>query len=144
MPRGYPDYFGQSIWPKFGTMMYGDVFETVDPADSLTVINLSMQGQMYWIYLRLDAPTTPLSFTGKISIDQMIDFPLYETHTDRKGVDGETGRIFKCTFDDSNKSQIVLMLSQPIPFHDTFKLTVTNDMAGDLVVYASYGYYIIT
>lgn len=47
MARGYPDYFGQSIWPKYGTTITANGSEDINHGDEEFITDLTLQGILH-------------------------------------------------------------------------------------------------
>lgn len=143
MAKGYPDYFGQSIWPKYGTMLYDTYDDTVPPGGSDTLIDLIIQGQVAWGSIRLWS-ATELFVQLWLTVDDMIDLYMDDDYFLLTNIPGTMGYPYLCTYNDSGKAWLNLAQSFPIPFHTNYKMRIKNLGANDIVVFANWGYYDIT
>ena len=144
MARGYPDYFGQSIWPKFGTMLHEQYNEYLPGGIRADLLSLSLQGQLSWGTIWIDGIATAPSFDLYLTVDDMVNMRIDENDFLRIGPDGSMGYPWKCSYFKSNGWIIQVSLAFPIPFHDTFKVELDNTGVDDLDVLADFAYYHVT
>lgn len=141
MAKGYPDYFGQSIWPKYGTMFIE--LDSVDTSDASETTVVEKTGPGVWtsyfgVISSLGAATT---FTIRLYVDGVL-LALYPSAS-----------LFTCGYNQgpsqplhvslSRESDFLLhlSLSHDIPFQASFKLTIQRGGAINLTTDYRIGWY---
>ena len=127
MARGYPDYFGQSIWPKYGTPLqsfWAVVF--IAPTVTQEVLRIDAQGVLTsaTFYIQLLGGTTGHNFT--IVIDGEIFAAVTATEL-LDGYDTNNGSCyFEVTYYSVDDQYAIIRLIKDIPFRSYLALSVTN------------------
>lgn len=148
MPRGYPDYFGQSIWPKYGTPI--DVLSSgaaLAPQATEVMFDISSQGILFIVTFGYVATVRNDHHIMTLTIDNV---PMtwgrlhdYETF-DLPYVHKEMLDFITC---NEEKMLYVWGTKKEIPFHTGIKLDCFNANAGGGTTILPYGhaiYYVIT
>jgi len=72
MAKGYPDFFGFSIFPQFGAYQYTDSGAIVVAADTYgTIFDIDSKGKVYTGYLHIQ--TLGLANTASIFVEMTVD-----------------------------------------------------------------------
>jgi hypothetical protein len=69
MAHGFPDDFGQSIWPKYGTPLYNSRTANLDPGVSADVLTISGQGLLFMLEARVDCTVHEIIHVLTLQID---------------------------------------------------------------------------
>jgi len=67
MPKGYPDYFGQSVWPKYGDLIAA--FDAFHVHFNETTIMLAYTGQGVLSYLQIGITDIAMNDAALINIE---------------------------------------------------------------------------
>jgi len=73
MPRGYPDYFGQSIFPKYGgfkTYQHSEL--NLSSVNYTTIVNVTAKGKIYDGYLCFVGTAMDVFAKLKVTIDGAV------------------------------------------------------------------------
>jgi len=76
MPRGYPDYFGQSIFPKYGTITIDDQVVNCPQGVVTTIHNIEGKGRIYGGAFATGAGTPDTTDELQIIIDGITLFNI--------------------------------------------------------------------
>lgn len=143
MAKGYPDYFGQSIWPKFGTMLYASFDDNIAPGARETILDLTIQGQLHWGEIEFSS-TSALGEKFYLTVDDLVEFPIDLDRFLYTGFNGASGIPIQCYYADFTSFIDRLLIAYPIPFHTAMKIEVENTAGAVLACTAYFGYYNVT
>ena len=75
MPRGYPDYFGQSIFPKYGSLKVatGSGISLPNGVEK-TVVSISGKGQVYSGFMSISGTVSPVNTSCRVYVDNNLIF----------------------------------------------------------------------
>ena len=76
MPRGYPDYFGQSIFMKYGSAQRAAYDGYVTANTENNIITISGKGRLYGGYLYTDQGTNQKNDRVRVYVDGVMIFSL--------------------------------------------------------------------
>ena len=83
MAKGYPDFFGFSMFPYYGTTFRDDDSSVITPLNNETLISLTMKGIIRGGYIVVSLPATLNTTLISVSIDgesvEIIAAPLGDT-----------------------------------------------------------------
>lgn len=145
MARGYPDYFGQSIWPKYGSPLLINQSSTILSAGTHTLIDISVQGVMFGLVARVSCATILTNIQLKLTIDGQLSAESIYDDVNYQSLSPLAGELLHVTYATGDMLGAWWALSREIPFHDQFKLSlVVNPWASNIVVKLRGMYYVIT
>ena len=144
MSKGYPDYFGQSIWPKYGGMINDNGNFDIIGLD--TVVLTSYTGQGVLVFLDFE-----------ITDDDLVGSCSFEAHVDGVPIQIQSLNGFRdegpqvgnrsplvCRFADKVTGVYILNMGIDVPFRTSFEIQC-NVAAGNTVHVSTYvGYYAVT
>ena len=145
MARGYPDYFGQSMWPKYGAPL-------MDSAEGIGIANLATetlhsiaaQGVLYDLTVQIlggssiEGAVFYLKIDGE-EITRWVASSLYERFYQITG-----SEVIVVEMIDFETRTMIVRLRRELPFHSSVVLTVYNG-TGDTVLVRSYlVYYVVS
>jgi len=142
MAKGFPDYFGQSIWPKYGTMLTDDeLVAGVAPGATATILYVTGQGQLRNASLFINGMGNPASIYILITVDGVLVYanPLY-TIMYYFG-DTPSDVIAQCTLYDIVAGIYSIVINREIPFVSSFKVEILNNSILALTDFAEIYYY---
>ena len=127
MARGYPDYFGTSIWPKYGTPIITEGDETVDGGDDRDVITVSCQGILMWFLAELYNPPNTFPGTGvALTIDGVEIVRLFTTAVYGEGYSFNGRLPMYIRYLNLAAQRAIYENGIEIPFHSGFKISLIN------------------
>jgi len=144
MAKGYPDYFGTSIWPKYGTMLIGSGALPCNAAVLYDLFSLTGAGVFY--FLRLVWDDNALSEAGLIYfiVDGEI---ILSTRVDELYLNGFIGsprQLLKCTNYDAETKKGGVELGFEIPFTNSLKIQFDSALGYNISFSWRYGWYKVT
>lgn len=144
MARGYPDYFGRSIWPKYGTgLVYANGF-TIDAGDTATPLDLSLPGVLTYFKLVLSDTVAMPDVEVKLYLDEEGVYVLYfNDFVDTHDVLCPRSLMY-VVYRDAGPLKVICSNGIEIPFHTSFKIKVTNGGAGGIAGTIIACYYAVT
>ncbi len=144
MAKGYPDYFGTSIWPKYGTLLIDADDVTTADATETTVFELTGAG--VWAYLLgiLSPAATGGAYTIKVYVDGELFFILTSASAYVCGYNESPLAPLVVNYSDVSADLVHVMLTHEIPFHDSIKITVTRAAAVNVTFDYRVGWYKVT
>ncbi|MCJ7639024.1 MAG: hypothetical protein MUO70_03935, partial [Euryarchaeota archaeon] len=130
MARGYPDYFGTSIWPKYGTpIRTGGLVVNVPAGLDVDVIDISANGVFFCAEIRFSTIGDYLASYVRLEIDnQLAWFWLLSNLTLPTSLGGAQ-ELMAITYLDRLSDDLRMTLSREIPFRDRVKISVDNGSA---------------
>ena len=145
MARGYPDYFGQSMWPKYGTPIKTNVLEdNIAAGDNLDVVSIDGQGVLFDVNITL----ATLGATRDMFLHLRVDSSLMET------VEFGSPHLYMSfaacaylllpTYYSPNGAVCMARLAREVPFRSSVVLNVTNHTDGIVVASGKVHHYVIT
>jgi hypothetical protein len=145
MAKGYPDFFGTSIWPKYGTPIWSpEDIPVVAAGASVDVLTITGNGVLF--SLKVDFNGTV--FLDKSSVELWIDDSMIAEAGTRQDITytslgGHTG-ILSLTNYDALEFWAAIELGREVPFRRKIVVVVNNDSAADLDVAVALNRYIVT
>jgi len=134
MAKGYPDYFGQSIWPKYGTMFrQGVISPVIIPGATGDIFSLSRKAIAYGGVIECLGLNVDVF---DIVVRVQIDGSLIIQRTPNNMMDyGETGEsLSPVTLSVYNKTELrfSLQVQRDISFMTNFRIYLTNTSVANL------------
>ena len=141
MAKGYPDYFGQSVWPKYGEMELSTYNDPVGTLLTIPVVDLTSQAVLHSGYIYIFNVTNPGSVSMEVIVDGKslgaMDLSFYFRVSGVQGI----RMPFIMTEYMSAGSFCIFVVGVEIPFKSTFQVLVKNLTALDINVLSYLGYY---
>jgi hypothetical protein len=137
MAKGYPDYFGQSIWPKYGTMIGDDnTFHPIGVAVTNIAARLGQGVLLYFeMYLNDNNYTETARFEIFVDGISLQYFKLSDIRTFGGGLFSNAPIIWReCNLLTGHHS---FELKREIPYGLSFKIVATT-FAGDDVLLTTF------
>lgn len=135
MGKGYPDFFGYSIFPQFGAFQLTESGAVVVAADSYgTIFDISAKGVVYSGYVATQ--TLGLADTSSIFARLTVDGQeMYSRVLDDQLAYGFTAEIdIPFVLVDYNRATnlYVFVIQQDITFSQSFKLEMYTDITAQI------------
>lgn len=144
MARGYPDYFGRSIWPKYGTGLVSDLSANILAGSSADVIDLALQGILTYFKVLVSGANQMADVILQLYLDGADICTLYFNDF-ADAPDVFTPRSLLCVmYRNEGPFKVICVNGVEIPFHTSLKVVVTNDSANVVTYTAICCYYVIT
>ena len=126
MARGYPDYFGYSMFPSYGNLLeLEDAFGIIAGA-TITIMELNHKGMICGGYIRLSG-AVPLNnyliipyIDGIAHVDFLSNIPF------DYGFQLPDGHMFYVSYYNNTDNEIVFSMSPGFPFGVSFAITIEN------------------
>lgn len=140
MARGYPDYFGQSAWPKYGKLYVAEWNQSIDSGNDADIVSLSMQGQVVSGNIRVVMAASPIDVLFTLTVDDLVvqlswDRFMYTDMT------GRNGYPIELTYAGDDWLWHVYRIGAPVPFRTTFSINLLNQAAASVSIESIVGYY---
>jgi len=135
MAKGYPDFFGYSVFPQFGIYQVEEKGATVIPAgDSVTVFDVEGKGTIYGGYMFFGKT----DITGLITLSLTIDgftviLPSIKTMLEAGWIGGLDLPFIVTEVNDAIPSYTVIVQAN-ITFAEQFKITASANVTADASV----------
>ena len=144
MARGYPDFFGQSIFPKYGTPIHvlkpGTV--VLDGATEI-VFNIIGKGRTYGGWIRWLGVDSVFRATRLIvTIDAVVMTFLFPDEDLERNISSKVAQAFSLTeyaVDDINK-QVVYTGEKDWTFEQSFLVQLVNDSGANIIVVGEFNW----
>ena len=145
MARGYPDYFGQSMWPKYGTPIEVDLLETDIPhGEELDVVSILGQG----ILFNLKATLVETEASNNAYLDLYVDGTLMATisqvYSQYDNPMTAIGEVLVPIYRSINYGELIVGLTREVPFRYTLIVKARNLSRGMLNCSGKVHYYVVT
>ena len=145
MARGYPDYFGRSIWPKYGTAhsKIGTSLQ-VPSLETVEIFSLTGMGVLKWLKATAALQPDYGSSFFRLTVDNAVidTLKFYSGHY-TSGVCGGSS-LWGIVVFDLLLNDITAETSIEIPFHDGVVIDLYNASASAVAASGSAMYYIVT
>ena len=145
MAKGYPDFFGTSIWPKYGAPIRTGAGSVNVPAGTgVDIIDISSTGVFFFANIVLTTvgdyalSHIDLEIDDQLMWSWWIDFDKLPTSL------GGAQELMAITYCNKVNSYIYVVLSREIPFQHRIKIQVTNASASDIVTVPRTLHYVVT
>lgn len=145
MAKGYPDYFGQSIWPKYGTLLYEhSSFNIIVPATTILYEKIS-QGVLGYAEIRITdhSNLSDPYFSVYIDGSKMHSITLLQL-IEQGALPGSHAPLV-CRY--ANKSTLdfeyTVELGHDLPFRTSIKIDVLTALPDDFFIALGFGCYTI-
>jgi len=140
MPRGYPDYFGQSIFPKYGELIRINTTKIMAGSEVWTVFDIDSKGVLYFLHIEsknvagYDNLDIELTIDGSVFYNESVtDMYLYQN-------------LFMCShplamvYNNEASHYLAIGLTKEVPFGTQIKLIIENGGADTPLVEVRGGY----
>ena len=134
MPRGYPDYFGQSIFPKYGVFTKENGTTTIAALSTDTVIKVTDKGRTYGARLHIDESFDVSNCVFRLVIDGTIVYDTTPAVSLKHNITEEGQAPFYLRRYDSIDNSYTLCLSKDITFEQSLEITFQNVTANSVDV----------
>ena len=145
MAKGYPDFFGTSIWPKYGTpivtMVHGVVIASGASPDLITI---TANGVLFDLRVEI-VGLSDLQWTRvSLSIDGAVMANSWAPLDPDYAVFAGEALIIAPIYYDKAAFIFKVSLKREIPFHDSFNVLIRNDSANNITGSVDTVHYVIT
>ena len=146
MARGYPDFFGQLIVPKYGTAYtQASLALTIAAAGNEDIFSLAYKGRIYGGYFELERPVGETFATIRVLIDGQTVCQLAPENFMNRGLVSPAVSALFAVFISSVIARYVFALTPDMVFEQTFIVNVANgDPLNDIGVVGNLLYTFIT
>jgi len=144
MARGYPDYFGQSIWPKYGTAHAISSVMTIGAGTNKKVIDISVQGVLTCFKVYVSGSARMDDVVAFFNVDGVLLDDLYFNKLSLAPTIFNPRSFRYLSYFNGDITEVVFMNGVEIPFHDTFIIQVNNGEAFSIGATVSGIYYVVT
>jgi len=136
MARGYPDFFGQLIVPKYGTAYtQAQLALTVLRGENEDIFALAWKGRIYGGYFELSGTYDESLTTIRVIIDGQTVNQLATQDFINRGLVTPAVAVLFCVFYSPVIERYVFALTPDMVFEQTFVVNVANgDAAADIGV----------
>ena len=131
MARGYPDYFGMSIFPKFGTFTEEIITDAATPdTETSTLFNVVAKARIYSLIIRIFNADSLAGIGLTMTIDgtTFVQYNIIDLLNHRLGVAG--GYPLKVSLFDVVGKQCTIVGAAEITIEQSFKLDILNVSGG--------------
>jgi len=128
MAHGYPDYFGQSVWPKYGEPVSTDETFTVTAGTSEDVLDLTCQGVLYFLLIHVWTTAALYNLYVKVTIDGTVLFSYPITYPLYTGFFAPRIHPVVVTLYDCDDLQAFLSIPCDLPFKRSLKITLDGGL----------------
>jgi len=127
MARGYPDFFGQLIVPKYGTAYtQAQLALTVGAAGNEDIFSLAYKGRIYGGYFELTRPVGETFATIRVLIDGQTICQLAPENFINRGLVSPAVSALFAVFISPVIARYVFALTPDMVFEQTFVVNVAN------------------
>jgi hypothetical protein len=145
MAKGYPDFFGTSIWPKYGTPIYtSSGLMAIGPGLATDVLTLTANGVLFCLYVFVEGVSDLLGTRIALYADGGEIARSGADIDDRYSILGGTGRVLAPIYSSRLTFVYEVSLSREVPFHNEIVLNVSNLSMDAIDVLAWSTHYIVT
>jgi hypothetical protein len=144
MAKGYPDFFGTSIWPKYGTILVEEDDLIVAGGAVATLFDIAIQGVISFGYI-LCIPVPPnLLFNIMVEIDGYT-YPVYGPNDyNIYGWLPGSNLPLVLSYMEGAIHEASFLIGKEVPIHNKFKVSLDNNTGGNVHAYWNIGYYVVT
>lgn len=145
MARGYPDYFGTSIWPKYGTCVYSEASViSIASKENGVVWSITGSGVLFTLVIRISESIGLAASSVNLYIDnQMVCDYDVNPDINRTSLSGGS-RLIAATYVSYIEGYIELALTREVPFHDGASIDISNDGDAAMSVGVDATHYVVT
>lgn len=141
MAKGYPDFFGVSVFRQYGSFQRkGEDLALVPAGDIETVLTITGKGEIYFGQITLGGIDSPELVIPKITIDgsEFSLGTLFYLHS--MGDMKANAYPVSCFVYDTEYNQYALALTGGITFVDSYVISIQNNDGLDCSVDAAIGW----
>ena len=145
MAKGYPDFFGTSIWPKYGTpLLQLSAFEHILDGGTTTMLTITEQGVVTDIF----ATFSCIGGSDYIYLELVVDGNSIQTIDMRAGSDlvssGSASRMMAVLYDNRITGEIYAVLTKDLPFRSSVVIKVNNEANVAIDAQVQVVHYVVT
>ena len=141
MAKGYPDYFGQSIWPKYGPIK-NDTNNVLIAGLATTILTqITSMGVLCFLRIQISGVFDGLSYVLKMYVDNQI---IQESSAGTYGIldtSPASNMPLVCTFKDVLTLVTIVELHRDVPFGSSLKITIDTPGGANLSIDTTVNYY---
>lgn len=144
MAKGYPDYFGQSIWPKYGAPIYNTtpVYE-LGMLETKNILSISGNGVLYSLHSGVYADSTIVLVVVELFVDGQMIFDSSLPPTYIPAEHGSGGPVLGLSVWDKLLNYSMWDLVREVPFRESVVYTVTGNAVPKTYAYAESVHYVV-
>jgi hypothetical protein len=133
MARGYPDFFGSSIFPGYGVpLSLVSMAIPIAAGATVAVVDLALKGSTGHGFIYLDDLVTIADVTVQATIDGYAHFILGLDNLYNILAPHERQSLVSLTYLNRESQHATLSICPGIPFGQSFKVEITNGLATDI------------
>jgi len=145
MAKGYPDFFGTSIWPKYGAPIWtGPGVVNVPMGATVDILDISATGVFFYANILLVSVGDYAFCVTYLFIDDQL---VWSWMIDPKNLPTSLGgaqELMAVTYCSTVTGDIYLVLSREIPFQHRIRMQVVNGSANDISAIPNTLHYVVT
>lgn len=143
MPRGYPDYFGQQMFPKYGGAKFTSKYKVITTSGNVEVLAISGKGRIYGGYMYTKDPDSTKNDRFRLRIDgETIPAPDFEALLSYGHI-STTDTLLYIIYYDELTPKYVVGLKNNITFDYDFAVLYNKTSANDVTVEVNVYYTLI-
>ncbi len=138
MSKGYPDFFGYSIFPNYGNFQLTDSGAVIIPADSWgTIFNISAKGKIYSGYVGIQdlGLADTATIIARLTVDGDVMFSRSLDDLLNHGFVGDLDIPFSLTYYSKVNNFFVVTFPLDITFANSYKLEYFTDASAQIFVH---------
>jgi hypothetical protein len=147
MSRGYPDFFGQSIWPKYGTPLPKFIADNLNEGDDHKVMSITSQGVLFSLSFKLTLSQLVHTPTIALLIDNAQLFLVDAGNYIDMAPFPSDSKLLQLRYFSIDDMIMFFDLQKEIPFRSTAELEIVNTAhAGEGAISCAgrAAYYVVT
>lgn len=145
MAKGYPDYFGQSIWPKYGSPIVSGTVTVECPGSATTTFySISAQGVLFSARIKVYPATWNDATCIRLYVDDALFEVCYFMPSLATIFGGSPGNVLGVIHLDTESKYVEAVLNREVPFHTSFRFDLVNASANIAVVIYRATHYVVT
>jgi hypothetical protein len=144
MARGYPDFFGSSVFPGYGSpLSVVTLAHVINAGDDYNAVDLACKGSTGPGFIMLADCVTIDDIAVRVTIDGVLHFLI--------GLDNffnilspiDRNHPLALTYLNREAQRVVLSIAPGIPFGQTFVITVGNGLGWPIEASVELLYYVV-
>ena len=144
MARGYPDYFGQSMWPKYGTPFYQTGSSDVGAGELDWICRTTIQGVLVFASCTISGIDASADFTIYLDVDDETVSMIEYGNAIANGILIPTTELWVCVQYDKLAGLYSLILRREVSCRTSFDITLDNFGPTDLHIEGATTHYVVT
>ena len=145
MAKGYPDYFGQSVWPKHGSMRTDDeLVGVIAGLDTETILLATGLGVLHGATIFINSTVLPAGIEFILTVDGIIVYQNFLLRIFQYFRDTPADIIISCTEYDIENGSYSVVINGGISFISSFRVQIHNWGGANINDTAEIYYYHVT